>query len=164
MPAPPLPEVFGNYAIKGIEEVLPPQPVSWWPATPGWLVLAALLLALLARWGYRRWRRWQADRYRREALARLAALGGHPGQQLEATAIILKSTALAAFPRRDVAHLSGKAWPAWLEEQGASFSDSSRVLLAEGQYRRRPEPDAEAIARLVAESTDWVRQHRGRQA
>ncbi len=161
--APPLPEVFGNYAIKGIQEVLPSEPVSWWPATPGWWVLAAIALLLLARWGFRRWRRWQADRYRRDALAQLAALKGSPRQQLQATAIILKGTALAAFPRRDVARLSGSAWHRWLVERGANFSDSSRALLTEGQYRDRHEPDATAVARLVTESAAWVRQHEARQ-
>ncbi len=162
MSAPPLPEVFGNYAIKGIEELLPPEPVSWWPATPGWWLLAAATVALVTRWSWRRWRRWQRDRYRRDALARLAALCGDPGQQLQAAAIILKGTALAVYPRPEVAGLSGHDWLAWLETHGAKFSADSRLLLAETQYRSQREPEANAVAQLVAEASAWVRQHQGR--
>lgn len=159
MSAPPLPEVFGNYAIRGIQEVLPPEPVSWWPATPGWLLLAIAVLAWLAGWGWRRWRRWLRDRYRREALARLATPINDPAAALQATAIILKATALAAFPRRDVASLSGSDWLQWLESSGASFSNASRTLLAEHQYRPPARIDPTAIERLVAETRAWVRNH-----
>lgn len=159
MSAPPLPDVFGNYAIKGILEVQPPQPVSWWPATPGWLVLAGIALLLLARWALLRWRRWQRDRYRREALARLAGLSGDAHHQVAATAVILKSAALAAYPRREIASLSGNDWLGWLEARGARFSDSSRRLLAEGQYHRRYEAAPAALEQLVAESSAWLRNH-----
>ena len=159
MSVPPLPDVFGNYAIKGIQEVLPPEPVSWWPATPGWLVLAAVLLVLLARWGWRRWQRWQRDRYRREALERLAAPVDDPAATLQATCIILKATALAAFPRREVAALSGGDWLRWLESRGARFSDGSRTLLAEQQYRGQSRLDRAAVELLVAEARAWVRDH-----
>ena len=127
------------------------------------MAIAGLALALLARWALLRWRRWQRDRYRRDALARLASLAGDPEHQLATTAIILKSTALAAYPRREVASLSGSNWLGWLEARGARFSDSSRRLLAEGQYRPRCAVEAAAVEQLVAEAAAWVRYHQGHQ-
>lgn len=159
MSAPPLPEVFGNYAIRGIQEVMPPEPVSWWPATSGWLVVAAILLAWLARLGWRRWRLWQRDRYRREALAQLAMLAQEPTERLQSTAIILKITALAAYPRQEVASLSGDQWLDWLSRRGARFSDSSRTLLAQQQYRASATLDTAAVEQLVTETRAWVRDH-----
>ncbi len=159
MAAPPLPEIFGNYAIRGIQEVLPPEPVSWWPQTSGWLVAVALLLAWLAWRGWRAWRRWQRDRYRREALAALASVGGDPAARLQAIAAILKMAALAAYPRREVAPLSGDAWLAWLESRGTAFCDSSRMLLGEAQYRQPSSLEPEELDRLVADCAAWVRQH-----
>ena len=88
----PLPEVFGNYAIKGIAEVLPPDPVSWLPVTPGWQVLGLLLLALLLRWCAARYRHWRRNRYRGEALKALERLvSGPPDQALVRTATLLKA-------------------------------------------------------------------------
>ena len=83
MELPPLPDIFGNYAIRGIVEVLPPGAVSWWPQTDGWILVALLLAAALGRWSWRRWQRWQRDRYRRTALAILAQQANdEAGQQV----------------------------------------------------------------------------------
>ncbi len=159
MASPPLPDVFGNYAIRGIQEVLPPEPVSWWPQTPGWLVIAALLVAWLGRRGWLAWRRWQRNRYRRDALDALATLGGEPAMRLQAAAAILKLAALSAHPRPQVAGLSGQAWLDWLESQYAAFSDSSRRLLAETQYRPAVSLQEVELDRLVQECAVWVRRH-----
>ena len=73
MSAPPLPEVFGNYALGDFVEVVSPAGVSWWPQTVGWLWLGAGLLAYLGLRLWRFLRHWYRNRYRREAIARLQA-------------------------------------------------------------------------------------------
>ncbi|WP_347900546.1 DUF4381 domain-containing protein [Pseudomonas purpurea] len=51
-----------------------PAPVSYMPQTWGWWVLLGLLIVGLLAWsGWHYWQ-WQRNRYRREALARLAQL------------------------------------------------------------------------------------------
>ncbi|MGH8485453.1 MAG: DUF4381 family protein, partial [Pseudomonas sp.] len=52
----------------------PVPPFSYVPQTWGWLVLLLVVVFIAALWGIRRWRRWQRDRYRREALEQLALL------------------------------------------------------------------------------------------
>ena len=37
-------EIFGSDRMWGLKELDLPEPVSWWPQTPGWYVLAALLV------------------------------------------------------------------------------------------------------------------------
>ena len=96
-------------ALEGLLEIGLPPPVSYAPETAGWwILLAALLLAaLLLAW---RWRRsWTANRYRREALAELAALEAGPGGAALLPELV-KRTALAAAPREKVAALSGEKW------------------------------------------------------
>ena len=164
MSVPGLPDTFGNYAIAGIREVLPPDPVSWLPVTVGWQVLGLLLLALACWFVVRRWRRWQANRYRRDALAALARAGGAaPTERLETIAVLLKTTALQAWPRHEVAALSGPGWVEWLEDAGASFSPASRELLTCGQYRRERPADGTALDSLAEETAAWIREHRGAQ-
>ena len=161
MAAPPLPEAFGNYAIEGIAEVLPPAPVSWLPVTTGWQVLALLALGLAGWFAYRRLVRWRRNRYRREALRELAELQQlAPAQRLDAIAVVLKATALRAWPRQEVAALSGTAWTGWLASAGAELSDASRELLAGGQYRVSAPIDEAAVERLQSEVAGWIRSHR----
>lgn len=57
-------------ALSGLADIAVPEPVSWFPHTWGWWVIAGILLAgasvLAIRWA----RRYLANRYRREALER----------------------------------------------------------------------------------------------
>ena len=162
---PPLPEVFGNYTIKGIEEVVAPAQVSWWPATLGWQVLLAAAVLALAWWGFRRLQRWLRNGYRRAALGELRALSAGddpPQQRLVSVARLLKATALAAYPRGDVAPLSGADWLQWLNHSTATplFDEPSARLLCEAVYRPAAVSTAD-LAGLTAAVEQWILRHPG---
>ncbi|MEP5516176.1 MAG: DUF4381 domain-containing protein, partial [Bauldia litoralis] len=72
-------------------------------------------------------------------------------------ATILRRTALAAFPRHDVAGLQGDAWLAFLDASypGSGFSDGPGAVIARAPYE--PAADAPGLAALA---TDWIRRHR----
>jgi Domain of unknown function (DUF4381) len=115
-------------AMQGL--ILPP-PVSFWPATPAWFVLLVVLAALLLWVAWRGWRRWRADAYRREALRAVEA-----AQQPAEIAAILKRTALAAWPRSEVAALSGPDWTTFLQRTapGAKLDATAARRLASLAY------------------------------
>ncbi|RLQ21820.1 DUF4381 family protein [Seongchinamella sediminis] len=160
MSLPALPEIFGNYALGEFNEVVSPPPVDWWPQTPGWHLVAALLLLWLLRRGARKLRYWYHNRYRREALARLQDLAPTPGLVAEVNRT-LKLSALAGFPRQEVAALWGEPWVEFLNARCAEppFSAAQCRLLAMGVYQQRPMDPATAAALLQA-SLNWVKQHR----
>lgn len=154
-------------ALEKLADIAVPPPVSWVPHTWGWAVLA-IVVALLAMWAGVRWyRRREANRYRREGLAELsrieAGLGGDAiarAQAVAALAALLKRVALAAWPRRDVARLSGAAWVTFLRERsGAQFSVAAGQLLDDAQYR--PEAVTMEQAAVFAQATRlWIERHR----
>ncbi|WP_223557501.1 DUF4381 domain-containing protein, partial [Pseudomonas sp. BF-B-18] len=61
-------------SIEQLKEMALPAPVSYAPQTWGWWVLLAVLMAAVLVVGARRFWQWRRDRYRREALVRLAEL------------------------------------------------------------------------------------------
>lgn len=163
---PPLPEVWGNYAIRGIEEVLPPDAVSWWPQAPGWRYVGILLLILLGWYAWRRVRHWLRNRYRREALRALDGLEREHRQQaslLVPLSRLLKATALQMAPREEVAALSGEAWPLWLNIQVKQpvFTDTSCRLLSVTQYQSSTSADPDEIAELFRNARTWLIRHIG---
>ena len=161
-------DTFGNYMLHGIDEIHVPEPVSWWPQTTGWKVLALALLIWLLYRLYLLASRWWKNRYRRAALARLDALqlqaNGHYQQVLASLPELLKATALHAYPRAEIAALSGKAWLEFLDShyEGPPFCDEpGRKLLAVAyQEQSRWQLSAEDASQLITMSRRWLEQHR----
>ena len=92
-------------SLDRLHDLVVPPPVPWWP-TPGWWIVIGMLMAALVMILVKSFIRWQAGRYRREALALLDDPAVHPSQW----PVILKRCALAAWPRGAVASLTGNAW------------------------------------------------------
>jgi hypothetical protein len=161
---PPLPDIFGNYTIRGIEEVLAPAVISWLPSAPGWRYLAAVLLIVGLWWSWKRLQRWRRNRYRKTALVELSHLvEDHSFTQplLAPLAALLKATALQCSPRTDIASLSGEAWLDWLNRQSSTplFSETSCYLLGDALYRKELSVEGAAINQLVSESRLWIQRH-----
>jgi len=105
---------FGNYMLKGIEEIAPLSAVPWDFNAPGWPYLFTFLIVCFALSIFNLWRKWQANAYRRTALA---ALRNVPRDEaLRILPALLKSTAIATFGREPVASLYGENWLSFLDE------------------------------------------------
>jgi len=61
-------------SIDQLKEIALPAPLSYAPQTWGWWALLAVLIGGAVLIGARRYGQWRRDRYRREALQRLAQL------------------------------------------------------------------------------------------
>ncbi len=160
-------------ALQNLHEILLPTPVSWMPQTGGWYAVLGLIVVVTGWWVYGRFRRFRKNRYRRFALAKLAVIEREirqPEKRAQALAEIpglLKRTALAVFPRSDVAGLSGEKWLAFLDKTmgGKDFTEEEGRLLAELAYapaqRISKLPD-ETIGELIRLIRQWIRVHKGR--
>src|SRR5262245_53317744 len=153
-------------SLNRLHDIVAPSPVPWWPPAPGWywvlgfllIVLLVLILALFLR--------WQRNRYRREALEIWKAeFGQLSDPNSRAPSIVrltelLKRTALSAFPRDEVAGLTGAAWFSFLDRTAAnsSFSAGNGKLLEGAAYDSVFAATVdEAQARAVAsEVQHWI--------
>jgi cbb3-type cytochrome oxidase subunit 3 len=135
-----------------LESVPEPAPVSMMPQTAGWLWLALLCLVLLAGVVWVLMRRWRENAYRRQALLELK----NTTEQSDVVAL-LRRTALAAYPRKDVASLHGPDWLAFLDDtyQGSAFSSAAGKALVAAPYVRRA--GVEDLKPLVH---TWIKSHR----
>jgi hypothetical protein len=102
--------------------------------------------------------RYRRNAYRRAALAELVNLTNMSGNTLTRLSELLKRTALAAYPREEIASLTGAAWVDWLSEtSGLTISGAARNALAHGAYRETVSDDV----RLAVDVADrWIRKHR----
>ena len=140
---------------------LPAAP-PFWPPAPGWWLLAALLLALLAVFALRLWRRWRLQAQRRRVLDAVDALAARLSSErsteaLTGLSVLLRQMALARYPRREVAVLTGAAWLRFLDETGGEgrFTEGPGRWLASAPYQRAL-PARLDLAGLVGAVHEWV--------
>lgn len=136
-----------------LEPVPDPPSVSMWPQTGGWIVVCGVLVVTGAWLVWRIVRNRRANAYRRAALREIELAG----DEVAALAGILRRTALAAFPRAEVAGLYGEAWLAFLDRSygGNAFQEGPGRAFALAPYV--PSRAEEPLAPLASE---WVRRHR----
>lgn len=148
--------------VAGLVDIPLPAAVSLWPQTwPSRIAVAVIAAGVigLAVWLVRRWHR---NRYRRAALGELkrmeeALAAASPSDVAAYLATLVRRTALAAFPREQVARLTGAAWLSFLDLTGGGrdFSDGPGRSLEVAAYELAPaEPRA-----LVKVVRHWIRTH-----
>ncbi|GAB3282517.1 DUF4381 domain-containing protein [Parahaliea aestuarii] len=152
-------------SLANLHDIVVPEPLPLWPPAPGWLWLLGFLAVLLALLALRAFIRFQRNRYRREALAELARLqagGESRTAPLAELSVLLKRAALTAYPRVEVAQLTGVDWFHFLDSTGGThFADGLGEALEDSTYRTASgDWDAVQLERLFTETRRWIRQHR----
>jgi hypothetical protein len=143
--------------LHKLHDFYQPPPPSWRPQTIGWYVIFAIAALLLLWLVVHIVRRWIADRYRREAIRELAL--ARPEHLSE----LLKRTALFAWPREEVAALSGEDWLKFLGDSAQSAPFASAPANRIEDLALNPVPlsrEDEATLRNAAQT--WIQRHRRR--
>ena len=155
--------------ITGLEPIIAPGRVPFWPPAPGWYVVAGVVLLLLFYAIYLTIKKRKKNRYRTQALNILKGI--REGERTETGPKeinelnqLLKITALAAFSRERVASLSGNEWLEFLEFTcpGTTFTAAPGNLLAQVGLMAPgsveiPQEDWMELIRL---SESWIAHHR----
>jgi len=153
----------GSDPLAALRDIhMPPEP-GLWPPAPGWWLLALLLLLIaggVAMWRIRARRR---RRPQREALLALAALrmelaeGAAPHRIAAESTSLLRRAALARFPRRHVAGLTGRDWLDFLAAHGgdAGFATPEAAPLVCAPYA--PRIGVDEAERIIGLCERWIR-------
>ena len=145
--------------LSRLNDIVTPPPVPWWPPAPGWWILGAALLAAIAILSWGAHLHYRRNAYRRAALAEIDAIGKvNDPASAAALSAVLKRVALVAYPRSDVASLTGSAWFSFLDRTGATgdFSHGAAAGLANAAFGA-PIGDGDAV---LTAARRWVEHHR----
>ncbi len=153
-----------NDPLAQLRDLHLPDAVSAWPPALGWWILALLLLAVVGFSVYVLWRRRRDNRYRRLAIAELQQYYQQYAHSedsvwlLQHLSQLLRRAALVAFPRVQVAALSGADWVQFLADSSdqPEFVDQYGELLSSGLYQPNPSFEPEKV-RLLCHH--WLRKH-----
>ena len=146
--------------LQELRDVHLPDPVSLWPPAWGWwIVLGLVALGVVVFWSIRAYRR--RTHARRMAMHELGMVKKHYGQHQDDQWVvrrlseIVRRSALAAYPRRDVAGLVGHSWLRFLDEVGRTnqFTQGVGSLLSQGPYQQQVAGAATDLIPLVEK---WI--------
>jgi hypothetical protein len=156
-------------SLQNLNDIVLPASVGWWPLTMGWYVLIGLSLSLLVWFAYRFLRRWVNDRYRRAALRQLQILveqiedAEDRDAILRQIPILLKRCALSAYPRNQVASLTGQDWFEFLNSTTHSpfFTVNTARTLSKISYSsgELSTVDSQASTALFQATRQWLEKH-----
>ena len=153
-------------SLQNLNDIVVPPPIAWWPPAPGWYVLLAIVVAALAWALFRGLKAWRRNTYRRQALRELRAVGEQGVAAATAIPELLKRAALSAWPRQEVAMLSGSEWHAFLDRTAAMdrFGEGGAGRVMErlsyaGSANRATVTNAE-FQRLFEAAREWLKNHR----
>jgi len=145
-------------SLQNLHDIIMPTPVPLWPPAPGWYVVLGLLIGCLFVLAIRAFIRYRRNAYRRAALNELQSVDKGP-DKIGFISALLKRTALAAYPRDQVASITGKAWSRWLSEtSGLDMPAPVREALQDGVYGGTPVTGTQALTDFADQ---WIRRHRG---
>ncbi len=141
-------------SLDRLRDIVIPEPISWWPPSVGWWVLGATLLVCVIAMLYRYYRQYRRNAYRRFALASLAS-----ATDCASISEIVKRTALVAYPREEVARLTGSEWNEWLGTHGpAAPSEVMKLLSKEFNGGNGLESERET-AQTREYAARWIKSH-----
>ena len=143
-----------------------PDGVSWWPLAPGWWILLALIV--IAAIGFFIWRHRKAQNaYRTVAQHQLAGIYAdylqtqNAAAYLQALSLLLRRTALTAYPQTFNASIKGNDWLQWLDNVCPAltekFSGELGQSLLSSAYQKNPQLDVTGLQQL---SSQWISLHR----
>ncbi|GAA5315434.1 MAG: hypothetical protein AseanaTS_06390 [Candidatus Pelagadaptatus aseana] len=150
---------FEGLDLVGLNQLLEPipelEPISLWPQTELWNWIFLVLFILILKSAFNAWRRWQANAYRRAACQEALAANN----DTNTLASILRRTALAAYPRTQVASLYGDDWLKFLDQHCADvcFSEGPGRQLIEAPYR--PQSSTANGDKLTQLVLSWIKGH-----
>jgi len=126
-----------NQPNLNLRDIHLPEPVSWWPIAPGWwLLLAALLiivaLAFIARKIYRSKQLKRDINTELEAIKQQFQQTQNKSQLAKALSVLLRRASITYYSRshfngESIAGLTGENWLAWLDK---THSQPDSVLSA----------------------------------
>jgi hypothetical protein len=149
--------------LANLHPLREPELIGWWPLAPGWWILLIVGFLCLASLIYLALKRRRRNAYRRRALRQLQTLfaecqdSQNEHQYLIELNTLLKSVALVAYPRDDVAASHGETWRAFLNSSLPPEQQFGSTLNDAVYQKTCPDIDVDKLHRSAQL---WIKRHK----
>ena len=141
-----------------------PEPVRFSFETPGWYLLAGLLILLFILLIFKWLKQFRENAYRREALKNLAVIEDKFSKQqdvlcLNDVLVLLKGVAIKAYGRQQVAQLYGNEWLQFLESKGENTPFTQYKHNIFNSLYEAVIVDVKELKKIMELSKKWIKTH-----
>jgi Domain of unknown function (DUF4381) len=149
--------------LASLHPLRQPELIGWWPPAPGWWLLAGVIIIVIALLVYLLRRHRARNAYRHRALKQLQALhvqyqkDAQTGSYLRNTNALLKSVALLAYPRSQVAAQHGASWREFLNR---SLPAHAQLPVTYDDALYQPQCPLIDVAQVQRAAEHWIKKHR----
>ena len=148
-------------SLNNLHDIMLPEAPGFFPLAPGWYILLLLLLTLLLHFALKRYRRYQKEQYRREALGELAGLQQSNRENTMAVLSLAKRVGLSAYGRENIALLDGDTWWDFMETHSqAKVKPELRKEIQTILYQDTSTPDESSFEKILSFVSKWIRTHK----
>lgn len=135
-----------------------PSAVRFAFSTIGWPILAAVILILMVVVAILTIRKYNQNRYRREALAELQQVVRGELDFVHSM-VLVKRTAIHAFGRDKVGNLTGTDWLKFLDQHSRQVQFLSIQSEVEGLIYKSETPDTTTRDKILMNVKNWINSH-----
>lgn len=145
-----------NLQLTPIQE---PAPIPFSFETIGWKILLIFILLLLIFSTFKWIQHYKKNAYRRIAIKHLLTIKNESDTSINESAILLKSIAITAYGRKEVAALYGNEWLQFLESTGKNtlFTKYADSLLAIQNSNQNI--DVTTQKEILSLTKKWIQTH-----
>lgn len=105
-------EALGS--LDNLHDIIIPDPIGFFPLASGWYMVFLLLVTYAIHFSVKRYKNYQKDLYRRDALERILSFERSKSSALELISLA-KIVGFSAYGREEIAKLSGESWWEFME-------------------------------------------------
>ena len=154
-------KTIAEASLNNLHDIMLPEAVGFFPLAPGWYIVLLLFLTLLLHVALNRYRRYQKDQYRREALGELAELQHSNRENAMALLSLAKRAGISAYGRENIALLDGNKWWDFIENHSQAKIDLAlRKEIQTLLYKEGTTLDGSSFAALLTFITQWIATHK----
>jgi len=153
-------QTIAEASLDNLNDIIVPHTVGFFPLAPGWYIVLLLLVSLSFYFGYKQYKAYEKEQYRRDAEEELEALNDKNRENTIALLGLAKRVGIVAYGRENIATIHGDSWWDFMEAHSKSSVEADlRKSIQRLLYEENIAFDACVFDAVFLMVSQWIETH-----
>ena len=154
-------KTIADASLNNLHDIVVPDAVGFFPLAPGWYMVFLLFLTLVFHFALKRYRLYQKEQYRRDAVDELAGLQQVNKENAKSLLSLAKRVGISAYGREHIAKLNEDCWWDFMQNHSkATIHPALRSEIHTLLYKEDAVLSDGAFDAIVKIVTQWIKTHK----